>query len=347
MNIETDIPLAPLITFKIGGRAKFFACAKSVEDIREALRFVRGELPPLPLGEGGGEGPGTKLFVLGGGSNTLFSDSGFNGLVLKIELRGIEFRGDLLIASAGEFWDDVVAESARRNLHGLENLSGIPGTVGAAPVQNIGAYGAEVADTIAWVEVLDTRDDTIKIFSREACAFEYRTSVFKKESPRYVILRVAFRLSEKNAPNLSYKDLREAFANDAAPTPQQIHEKILAIRAEKFPDLAREGTAGSFFLNPIVSASEATRIAVFLPGVPQFPQPDGSVKVSLAYMLDKGLGLKGFRIGAARLFEKQPLVMVADFGASSRDVQTLCEEVQKKVFDAYEISIEPEVRMIS
>jgi len=345
MQLETNISLAPLTTFKIGGTAKFFARAKSAEDIREALRFVREGLPPLPSG-GEGWGEGWRCTVLGSGSNTLFSNSGFNGLILKIELRGIDFRDDLLIAAAGESWDDAVAESTTRNLYGLENLSGIPGTIGAAPVQNIGAYGAEVADTVAWVEVLDTRDDVIKIFSREECAFSYRTSIFKKESPHYIILRVAFQLSEKSTPNLSYKDLREAFAHDTAPSPQQIREKILAIRAEKFPDLAQEGTAGSFFLNPIVLASEAARIATLLPGVPQFPQQDGSVKLSLAYMLDKGLGLKGFRVGAARLFEKQPLVMVADFGASSRNVQTLCESVQKKVFDAYGISIEPEVRMI-
>jgi len=338
MQIERNVQLAPLTTFKIGGVANVFVRAKNVDDIREAIALSREK--------------GLPFFVLGGGSNTLVDDAGFNGVVIKMEMLGVEYEYvdnefKLLLANAGESWDPVVAGSVQNGLWGLENLSGIPGTIGASPVQNIGAYGAEVANTIEWVETFNTESGEIKKFTHGECLFGYRTSRFKLETGRYIILRVAFRVSKNGLPNLFYKDLREAFAQNTAPTPKEIREKILEIRVAKFPDLKKEGTAGSFFLNPVISPYDALRILQLLPGIPQFSQQDGRVKISLAYMLEKGLGLKGFRIGGVRLFEKQPLVMVADFGASSYDVFALCEVVQKKVYEIYGILIEPEVRTVS
>ncbi len=200
--------------------------------------------------------------------------------------------------------------------------------------------------TIVWVEVFDIKDKTVKKISKDECVFGYRISKFKSELDRYVILRVAFHISKNKLPNLSYKDVREAFSENTTPTPQEIREKIIAIRSNKFPNLSLEGTAGSFFLNPTISAKEVMRISNILPGIPQFVQLDGRIKISLAYMLEKGLGLKGFRVGGARLFERQPLVLVADFGASSSDVLELCNVVQKKVHNMYGIFIEPEVRIV-
>ena len=334
--VEENISLAPFTTFRIGGPARFFVRVQSLDDIREAVAFAR--IQSLPL------------YVLGGGSNTLFHDDGFNGVVIKIELSGIEecvIDNDhtLAIAAAGEDWDAFVAYTVARGLWGVENLSGIPGVVGASPVQNIGAYGAEVSDTIAWVEVLDVRDDVVRTMTREECMFGYRMSEFKKDAGRYVVLRVAFMLAHNAAPRVSYQDVAAVFGHNMSPMLSEVRAAILSIRASKFPDLSHEGTAGSFFLNPIITSADAERIAQMLPGIPHFPQKDGRVKLSLAYILDHGLNMKGVSVRRARLFEKQPLVLVAQCGASSHDVCELASLVQVRVRDVYGIDVAHEVQI--
>ena len=334
--IQRSVPLAPLTTFRIGGSARFLVRAQTVAEVRDAISFARTR--DLPF------------FILGGGSNTLVSDGGFRGVVIKMEMRGIEEAQDgdraLLIASAGESWDDLVAHAVERELWGIENLSGIPGTVGAAPVQNIGAYRVEAGDTIAWVEALDTRDDTIRTFANGACRLAYRTSLFKQEANRFIILRVAFTLSTHECRRIEYADMQAYFGENTQPELSEIRDAVLAIRHDKFPDLSQEGTAGSFFLNPIVPAEDAARVAQLVPGLPQFPQKNGTVKLLLAFLLDRGLTLKGHAVGGARLFEHQPIVVVARFGASSRDVYELARMIRIKVRDAYDIDIELEVRSI-
>ena len=336
MHIEENVPLAPLTTFQIGGSARFLVRAQTIAEVRDAIDFARAQ--------------GIPFFILGGGSNTLVSDGGFGGVVIKMEMRSIEEVQDgnhvLLVASAGENWDDLVAYAVERGLWGIENLSGIPGAVGAAPVQNIGAYGVEVGDTIAWVEALDTRDDTIRTIANEECRFDYRTSMFKQEANRFIILRVALKLSTHECRRMEYADLRTYMNGNTQPELAEIRNAVLAIRRAKFPDLLQEGTAGSFFLNPIVPAEDAARVAQLVPGLPQFPQKNGTVKLPLAYLLDRGLHVSGFSIGHARLFERQPLVLVAARGASSREVFELAHAIRTKVHDAYDIDIEMEVRSI-
>jgi len=336
MRIEENIPLAPLTTFRVGGRARWFTRARALAELREALAFARAKNLPI--------------FILGGGSNTLVADEGFEGLVIKIEVRGIELaegknKTATLIAAAGEPWDGVVEYAVRNNLWGLENLSGIPGTAGAAPVQNIGAYGVELADALAWVDVLDTETGEVKTIAREDCGFGYRGSAFKKNKNRFIIARVALTLMRNGAPNLAYRDLAAAFAGNPSPSLRELRDAVLGIRSRKFPDLAKEGTAGSFFLNPTVSRADAERLAGELSGLPQFPGENG-IKISLAHILDKGLGLKDSSVGRARLFERQPLVVVAEAGASARDVRELAEYVAKKVRDAYGIELEWEVQSL-
>lgn len=331
MIIEEKIPLAPLTTFHIGGPARYFVRVADAEGLQTALDFGRNKA--------------LKTFILGGGSNVLFSDAGFDGLVIKIETRGIEEEGGLLIAGAGEEWDALVQYALKCGLWGIENLSGIPGSVGAAPVQNIGAYGAELAQTLEFVEAFDTQTGEVERLSNQACGFGYRTSRFKQEPGRFIVLCVGLRLSASGAPNLAYRDLAEHFGPDARPRLEEVREAVLAIRAKKFPDLAKEGTAGSFFLNPVISTAEAAALAAKYPAMPQFPA-EGGIKVSLAWLLDNALGIKGMQRGAVRLFERQPLVIVAERGATAQEVRALASEVARLAQEKLALTIEPEVRII-
>ena len=326
MIIEEHILLAPLTTFKIGGPARFFTRVKTIDELKESLDFARDQHQ--------------KVLILGGGSNVLVDDAGFDGLVVKMEMRGAEFDGEQVVADAGESWDALVAQAVEKNLWGVENLSGIPGTAGAAPMQNIGAYGQEIADTLAWVEALDMKSGEIRIFEKSECGFGYRASRFKKDG-RHVLLRVALELKKNGAPNLSYRDL----AGRDLKTLPEIRRAVLDIRSKKFPDVAKEGTAGSFFLNPVVSAAKAAELAAKFPELPLFPGEKG-VKISLAWLLDHALNLKRARAGGARVFENQPLVIVAAQNASSRDVAALAREIQEKVRKIFGIELEEEVRVL-
>ncbi len=328
MLIEEQVPLGPLTTFRIGGPARYFARVRTVEELQQSLDYARDQ--------------NLATLILGGGSNVLISDAGFDGLVIKIEIAGKAGDGDTLIAGAGENWDALVERAVADGLWGIENLSGIPGTVGAAPVQNIGAYGSEVKDTLAWVDAFDTHSGTMTRLSNAECAFGYRTSRFKKEPGRFVIVRAAFALSKNGEPNASYKDLADCGKLNIT----QIRERVLDVRSRKFPDLSVEGTAGSFFLNPVVSAQKAAELLAEYPDLPQFKAENG-VKVSLAWLLDHALEVKGLSVGGARLYERQPLVISASRTASASDVAELAEKVADLVQDKLKIKIEPEVKIIN
>ena len=334
MRIEENVPLAPLTSFRLGGPARHFARVKNLEELRQSLDYARDQ--------------NLATLILGGGSNLLIGDAGFDGLVIKIEITGVESlpantagESGLLVAGAGESWDALVARAVKDGWWGLENLSGIPGTVGAAPVQNIGAYGAEVRDTLAWVEVLDRKSGEVVRLQNAACGFGYRTSIFKRLPARYVVLRAAFALTKDGTPNASYKDL----ADIARLNLDEIRQKVLEVRSQKFPDLSVEGTAGSFFLNPVVSGQKAAELLEKYPGLPTFAAEKGR-KVSLAWLLDNVLHAKGMREGGARLYERQPLVIVAGFGASARDVTALKEKIKKEVQEKLDITLEEEVRVV-
>ena len=327
MTIEENILLAPLTTFKIGGPARFFVRVKNIDELREALAFAKEK--------------NISFFILGGGSNILVRDEGFPGLVIKIEIGGIEEKDGLLIAGAGEEWDALVLYVVKKNLWGIENLSGIPGSVGAAPVQNIGAYGAELKETLSFVEAFDMSRGLIVRFSNAECGFGYRTSMFKKEPGRFCITSVELKLSKNGVPNLSYRDL-QGLKN---PSLLLVREAVLGIRAKKFPDLTQEGTAGSFFLNPIVSKEKTEELLRRFPQLLKFPAENG-VKISLAWLLDRALKLKGTKRGSARLFERQPLVIAAKRGARAGDVRELAEFVASRMREELKIEIEPEVRIL-
>src|SRR6185437_3970041 len=336
MEILEKVPLGPLTTFKIGGPAAFFTTVTSLEELEEVIVFAKAKSLP-------------KL-ILGGGSNILISDAGFEGLVIQIRIQGIEIEEEVLVASAGENWDAVVLRACEENLWGIENLSNIPGTVGGAVVQNIGAYGAALSESLKWAEVLDTQTGEVVRYINSECKFEYRDSVFKHNTD-LVVLRAALQLSREPKPNTSYKDLAALFS-PASPSlggsidVGAVRSALIGIRKGKFPDLSQEGTAGSFFKNPIVTAGEAALLKQTYPDMPLFAMPETSgVKVPLAWLLDHVLQLKGTSVGGARLYEKQPLVIAAKFGTHTSDVLALAEKVKQEVKEKFQISIEEEVKI--
>ncbi|MGC9602811.1 MAG: UDP-N-acetylmuramate dehydrogenase [Minisyncoccia bacterium] len=339
MQIEEHVLLAPYTTFGIGGFAHYFVRVENVEELQKSLDFARDQNQPV--------------LILGGGSNMLVPDAGWNGLVLKIELHGLCIGDDeydankkILVAGAGELWDTVVAQAVEYNLWGLENLSGIPGTVGGAVVQNIGAYGAALSQTLLWAEALDIESGEIKKMSNAECAFGYRESFFKHDTGRYVVVRAAFTLSSALKPNVSYKDLAARFGA-TKPDLSAIRAAVLSIRKAKFPDLTVEGTAGSFFKNPIIPIAEAEALKARYPDMPLFDMPEiEGVKVPLAWLLDKVLNLKGVSVGGARLYEKQPLVIAAEKNTPANDVRMLAQKIKKEVREKLHIEIEEEVKII-
>lgn len=332
-SLTSNVPLAPLTTLHIGGSARYFAETETTEEVKEALAFARANSLPV--------------FALGGGSNILVPDGGVYGMVLKMSMRGINLESDagdtLLIADAGVRWDDAVDFACANEIFGIENLAGIPGTVGGSVVQNIGAYGAELANVFEYADVIDAATGESARISKNVAAFSYRSSFFK-ERREYIVMRAALRLARGAIPNIAYTDLARSHASGVPlATPIDIALAIRAIRAKKFPQNADEGTAGSFFKNPIVSRELADSLAKRFDGLPTFPNKDGTAKISLAWILDKVLRLNGFSVGRARLYEKQPLVIVAGFGATAEDVNALAFEVTEKVFKKIGIKIEREV----
>lgn len=335
MIIRERVHLSPLTTFKIGGPSRYFAEASTQKDIEQAVTYAQSKALPLR--------------VLGGGSNILIPDEGIGAFVVHIRSVGVrvEERGEemLLTASAGMSWDEIVSYVANSNGYGIENLAGIPGTLGGAVVQNIGAYGAELKDVFVSAKVFDMVTNTWRQISRDEAAFGYRTSLFKKHK-NLVIGEVTLKLMYTGELQLTYPDLlRAREAGTTLATPHEVGTEVRRIRAGKFPDITREGTAGSFFKNPIVSTSDAALLGQKFPGIKQFVLEDGRVKVALAWILDHVLHLNGYARGRVRLFEKQPLVIVASPGATAHDVDVFANDVRDQIQAATDIRIEREVEL--
>lgn len=338
MRFEERISLAPHTTFRIGGTSRYFCEPVTDAEVREALSFATGK--------------GIPFLVLGGGSNMLVGDGEFPGLVIKMNLRGIResVSGDTveLEVGAGESWDELVEFCVAKGYWGMENLSLIPGTVGASPVQNIGAYGVEVKDLIVSVSVIDSHTGEGRVLSNVDCAFAYRDSIFKSIAGRHLIITsVTFGLSTRPRPNISYKDLTEYFAGKGVSEPslRDIREATIAVRRSKFPDLNQFGTAGSFWKNPIISANDFARLKASYPLIPSYPAGE-RVKVPLAWILDNVCGLKGYAQGRVCLFKNQPLVLTVEFGAAAEEVKAFAASIEAVVREKTGITIEREVNMI-
>ncbi|MDO8579702.1 MAG: UDP-N-acetylmuramate dehydrogenase [bacterium] len=360
MKFLENVSLAEYTTFKIGGKAKYFCVVKNEEELYEALDFAKGKNTESLI---------MPFFILGGGSNILVSDDGFDGLVVKMEMTGVSFEdgeksdnktdvGKILVtAQAGDNWDRLVAETVKKELWGLENLSGIPGTVGAAPVQDIGAYGAEAKDTIVSVRAIDSTTGAARTFTNSECQFSYRESFFKTaEGKKYIITSVTFKLSKIPSPNLSYKDLKEYFSENGReerdslssrpPSLSEIRKAVIEIRKGKFPELSKVGTAGSFWKNPIISNQQFEKLKIRYPNTPSFSFGD-KIKIPLAWILDNVCGLKGYTKGPVSLWTNQPLVVVAEKGTSFKEIESLTCEVTNIVKQKTGIDIEKEVQYIA
>jgi UDP-N-acetylmuramate dehydrogenase len=293
--------------------------------------------------------------VLGGGSNLVVADSGFEGLVLAMAARGVRFSspsGDAeLTALAGEPWDAVVAAAVARGLAGLEGLSGIPGSAGATPIQNVGAYGQEVAETISSVRAIDRQALAARELSAAECRFAYRDSFFKSLAPeRFVVTEVRFRLPARPPAAVRYPDLQREVARRGLQTPTlaELRACVLQVRGEKSMLLDASDpngrSCGSFFLNPIVTTSDVERVRAVAQGqnVPNYPQPDGRVKLAAGWLIEQSGFAKGLRDGNVGLSTKHALAIVAHAGASAGDVKRLCQRIQTGVKAHFGIELTPE-----
>jgi UDP-N-acetylmuramate dehydrogenase len=331
--LQHDYPLKHLNTFRIDVRAKHYLRVTSLDVLRAAL--ADPQLAAMPR------------LVLGGGSNLLLTRD-FPGLVLHIALAGREVLAGTpshhhVRAAAGETWHDFVQWTLAQGIGGLENLSLIPGTVGAAPIQNIGAYGAETKDSFLSLSAFDPASGDVRVMDGAACRFAYRDSIFKHEGRELIILEVSFALPRDWQPNLRYAELANAVAEQglAAPTPQQVADTVIAIRRRKLPDPAQIGNAGSFFKNPVVSAEHCARLLQQFPALVHHRQPDGSEKLAAGWLIDQ-CGWKGRSLGAAGVYPKQALVLVNNGGATGAEVQALAAAIQADVAARYGVALEPE-----
>ncbi|MET1080120.1 MAG: UDP-N-acetylmuramate dehydrogenase [Pseudomonas sp.] len=335
--VREGLSLKPFNSFALDARASLFVEAGNDQQVREALALATSR--------------GLPLLVIGGGSNLLLTQD-VQALVLRMASRGVrvlsEADGVLVVeAEAGEPWHAFVVRTLEQGLAGLENLSLIPGTVGAAPMQNIGAYGVELKDVFAGLTALDRHTGELREFSLAECTFAYRDSRFKRESERWVILRVRFALSRTAAVHLDYGPVRQRLAvlGIEQPTPLQVSQAICAIRQEKLPDPAQLGNAGSFFKNPLVSAERAAALRAEHADLVAYPQADGQVKLAAGWLIERA-GWKGYRDGDAGVHHLQALVLVNHGGASGPQLLALARRIQADILQRFAVDLEIEPRVL-
>jgi UDP-N-acetylmuramate dehydrogenase len=343
MQFLEQVPLAPYTTFQIGGPARWFAEAASEDDIAAGIAFAAERHQPF--------------FVLGGGSNLLVSDAGFSGLVLRIALKGItsiQENGRVIVsAAAGEDWDGLVSYAVGAGFAGVECLSGIPGTVGGTPVQNVGAYGQEVSQTIVTVRAFDRTTGVFVDLSSAACGFSYRRSIFNTtQKERYIVSRVDYALHQNGPANFIYADLARYFAahNQASPTLAEVRQAVRTIRAQKGMLLVDGNadcrSAGSFFKNPVVPAtvvdSLAGELGVEKRSIPAYPAQDGEVKLSAAWLIERAGFQKGYALGNAGISSRHTLALINRGGANAAEIIALRDQVTDVVASRFGVRLEPE-----
>ncbi len=341
VSIKENVSLAEFTTLKIGGAARFFVSATNEDEIIEAIEFARKK--------------NLKVFILGGGSNVLIADEGFDGLVLQIALKGISVEvtenKHTVMAEAGEDWDQFVAYCTAKNLQGIECLSGIPGFVGGTPVQNVGAYGQEVSDTIVSVKCFDWKNRKIVELNNVECGFSYRTSIFNTtEKNRYVVLAVTYALEFGGEPKIVYRDLRDYFAANK-PDLEETRHAVLKIRAEKSMVIdandANSQSAGSFFKNPVVTKEKFAEIAklgekIGFTNMPSFEVDNDNVKIPAAWLIEKSGFEKGFEFGRVGISTKHTLAIINRGGAKAKDIVHLKDLIQINVKKCFDVELKPE-----
>jgi UDP-N-acetylmuramate dehydrogenase len=345
MLLQENILLSPLTTFRIGGPARYFVEARTAGEVQEAVRFAQTKNLPL--------------FVLGGGSNLVVADSGWPGLVLKIAIAGIDQHpssndeGKVVFdVGAGESWDRFVSHAVVARCSGVECLSGIPGSVGGTPVQNVGAYGQEVADTIESVEVFDLRDGQLRELCKEACGFAYRSSIFNtSERGRFIILRVTYALTPGGEAHVEYADLKRHFeGRETRPNLAETREAVRHIRALKgmliVPGDPDCQSAGSFFKNPVLSEDQhedlKKRAVAKGFSIPSYPALETKKKVSAAWLVEHSGFARGYGFGHVGISTKHALAIVNRGGATAGEVLALKDQIQQRVEEIWGVQLAPE-----
>lgn len=333
LDIQSDVSLKPFNSFGVEVKAQRFAQAHSDDDVREALAYCADQQLPL--------------LVIGGGSNLLLTTD-IQALVLRMATRGIRLLSDdgqrvVVEAEAGETWHPFVQWTLDQGLSGLENLSLIPGTVGAAPMQNIGAYGVEIKDVFVGLTAFDRQTGELRDFDLDQCQFAYRDSLFKHQAGRWLILRVRFALNRVDHLHLEYGPVRQRLSEQGIeqPTARDVSRAICSIRSEKLPDPAVLGNAGSFFKNPVVSAVLAAQIKQSHPGLVGYPQADGQVKLAAGWLIEQA-GWKGFRDADAGVHRLQSLVLVNYGTATGLQLLELARRIQRDIAERFGVELEME-----
>lgn len=336
MTIQSHIQLAPYTTFRCEAIAEYFAEVSTVDELREAVSFARDK--------------GLALRILGGGSNVLVANT-VPGVVVRNRIVGRTIKAEadtvLVTFGGGEKWHDAVTWTVENGFCGMENMALIPGTVGAAPIQNIGAYGTEQGSILHSVEVLDVDSGRVYTLSAADCRCGYRDSIFKHElRDRAIITSVSYALTKREHPNTTYRDveLELQAMGVTAPTVQHVYDAVVAIRTRKLPDPLAIGNAGSFFKNPVVSAENCSELQGLYPEMPAFPQNDGTVKLPAAWLIDQ-CGWKGYRRGPIGVHDKQALVLINMGGGKGADVLQLATDIQASVREKFGIELEREVNV--
>jgi UDP-N-acetylmuramate dehydrogenase len=346
MLIRENVPLAPLTTMQVGGPSRYFAEARSAAEAVEAVQFARAKNLPL--------------FVLGGGSNLIVSDQGWPGLTLKVAISGVQERREkgktLFRVGAGEEWDRFVAHAVARDCAGVECLSGIPGSVGGTPVQNVGAYGQEVSETIESILASDLKRSQIRELSNQDCGFSYRSSVFNtSERERFIILEVTYALAPGSSPHMEYADLKKYFAGRSSlPTLAETRDAVLKIRASKgmliIPGDPDCRSAGSFFKNPVLTSEQYGEISSRATSgglqIPSYPALAAQHKVSAAWLVEHSGFRKGYVAGRAGISSKHALAIVNLGGATAADILRLKADIQERVQKTWGIELQPEPGLV-
>ena len=334
LNFQKDVSLLPYNTFGIDVKSKKFVSVRSTDELKAVLNQNQEK----------------RLLVLGGGSNLLLTKD-FDGLTLRIENRGIQIvheeqRSAKVKVAAGENWHDFVLWCLDNDLGGIENLALIPGSVGAAPIQNIGAYGVELSQVFESCEALSIETGELKIFNIDECEFGYRNSIFKNSlKEQYIITSVQFNLSKApHQTNTSYKGLSEKF-DGKSPSIQSIAQAVVEIRSAKLPDPGQIGNSGSFFKNPVIPSKQFTELQQQYPEIPHYPDQGGKIKIPAAWLIDS-LGYKGYRVNDAGVHQKQALVLVNYGNASGAEIQKLAHQIRDKVLENFAINLEFEVNIL-
>lgn len=337
MNIQNNFSLKAYNTFGIEAKAKQFVAVHTTEELKKILQENQNE----------------PKFILGGGSNMLLTQD-IQALVIHIDLLGKKVVNDdedfvWVESMAGENWHDFVLWTIDQNFGGLENMSLIPGNVGTTPVQNIGAYGTEIKDTFVSCEAINIKTQEMKTFTKEACHFGYRESIFKNEvKDQYIITSVVFKLSKRNHKiNTSYGDITKELEkqNVAIPTLKDVSNAVITIRQSKLPDPKELGNSGSFFKNPIISKADYDKIKALHPEMPHYIVSETEVKVPAGWLIEKA-GFKGKRFGDAGIHKNQALVLVNYGHATGQEILNVSKDIQATIFKQFGISIEAEVNVI-